>query len=219
MNGKLTGEVLQYMNRLLDRVYDSAVNEQDCHARIVLSRIQTIVDDDFRLHLDNCIIQTRQDLKTTMEAWESSHGGFGFGWGKHYKLKRHSPLVCHTCHKPGHKAIHCRSAQVEPGNTQFATAKDYFMPRCFSCEVMGNKSLDFPNHTKNQDSADKKLDTGPKKDKTQKHQQQSPSRMLRITTPQLLFYGQQLFILLDTGAEMTVVPEEFTLETSAVVGL
>ena len=94
MKGKSTGEVLQYMNRLLDQIYDSAVNEQDHHARIVLSRIRSIVDDDFHLHLENCVVQTRQNLKkTAIEAWESSHRGFGRG--KHYKMKRHSPLVCH----------------------------------------------------------------------------------------------------------------------------
>ena len=61
MKGKSTGDVLKYMNRLLD-------------ARIVLSRIRTIVDDDFCLHLDNCVMQTRQYLKTAIEAWDRAMG-------------------------------------------------------------------------------------------------------------------------------------------------
>jgi len=54
------------MDRLLHRIYDEAETEQDLHARIMISRIRTIVDDNFHLYLDHCSIQIRQDLKQAL---------------------------------------------------------------------------------------------------------------------------------------------------------
>ena len=76
MKGKSTGEVLQLLDRLLSRKYDGAIHEQDKHARVMLACIRTIVDEDLRLHLDHSAVRTREDLKTALELWESSHGGF-----------------------------------------------------------------------------------------------------------------------------------------------
>ena len=52
MKGKSTGEVLQLLDRLLSRIYDGAIDEQDKHARVMLACIRTMVEEDLRLHLD-----------------------------------------------------------------------------------------------------------------------------------------------------------------------
>ena len=77
LRGKSTGEVLQYLERIISTIYEGSTTEQDRQARLMLARICTIVDEDFRLHLDHCAIQTRQDLKLklTLESLESSQSG------------------------------------------------------------------------------------------------------------------------------------------------
>ena len=58
LRGKSTGEVLQYLERIISRIYEGVTTEQDRQARLMLARFRTIVDEDFRLHLDHCAIQT-----------------------------------------------------------------------------------------------------------------------------------------------------------------
>ena len=163
MKGKSTGEVLQLMDRLLNSMYDNADTQEDRHARLILARIRTLVDKDFCLHLDSQAIQTRHDLRRVLEAWESSHGGFGRDEGH----KRHSSLVCHKCHKPGHKAYQCRIAPME--QSMPTSKQDIPVPRCYTCGTLGHKSPECPRKTKELEES-KPKDTSKKKDKYQKIQ-------------------------------------------------
>ena len=72
LRGKSTGEILQHINWNVSRIYEKAATEHDRQARLLLVRIRMIVDEDLRLHLDHCAIQTGQDLHNAMESWESS---------------------------------------------------------------------------------------------------------------------------------------------------
>ena len=202
MKGKSTGEVLQLMDRLLNRMYDNADTQEDHHARLILARIKTRVDKDFRLHLDSQAIQTRHDLRRVLESWESSHGGFGRDEGH----KRHSSLVCHKCHKPGHKAYQCRNTPME--QSMLTSKQDIPVPRCYTCGTLGHKTPECPRKTKELEES-KPKDTSKRKDKYQKIQAAvslHDSERLNMTIATL--FGQNLPILLDTGAEMTVVPQE-----------
>jgi len=208
LRGKSTGEVLQQMNRLLNRVYDNADNYQDRHARLILAIIRTFVDEDFRLHLDNSAIKTRHDLKTALEAWESSHGGFGKEEGHRHKCQ--SPLVCHKCHKPGHKAYQCQTASVEPSTSMPTSRPDTFVPKCYTCSSFGHKSPECPNKQKGPEESTQKEVQAKNKEKLHKTQAAvslEDNEQFNMTTAVL--FGQDLPIPLDTGAEMTVVPQEF----------
>ena len=201
---------MQYLERIIFRIYEGAETEQDRQARLMLARIRMIIDEDFRLHLDHCNIMTWQDLKKALESWETSHSGLHRD--DNNRSKRHASVICHKCHKPGHMAAYCRSAQVDLVQPQTSTQKsDSPVPRCYSCGTLGHKSPDYPNRQKEhiKDMQQKMETQSKKKDRMPKHQAKistADANTYNIVTATLC--GCQLPILLDTGAQMTVVPEE-----------
>jgi len=126
-------------------------------------------------------------------------------------------LVCHKFYWPGHKAAHCRTVSAETSSINPVTTSphhtwhDTFTLRCFSRGILGHKSPYCPNKSKDHDKdSEKGKDISAKrKDKTPKQQSVvslNKSQNYNKTTATL--YGQKLPILLDTDAEITVVPEE-----------
>ena len=85
------------------------------------------------------------------------------------------------------------------------------MPRCFSCGILGHKSPDCPNRNgeqkkeaeQKQELQSKKRDIAPK---NQAKVSIANGDTTNMTTATL--FGQPLSILLDTGSQMTLVPEE-----------
>ena len=82
-------------------------------------------------------------------------------------------------------------------------------PRCYSCGIVGYKSPECPCCNKPAEPEKDKEAVSKKKEKQPKRQVMvSVDESDRENTTMATLYGQQLSVLLDTGAQMTVVPEE-----------
>ncbi len=212
MRGKSSGEYLQHLERLLNRIFDGAEDERDRMAMLMLAKIRSIVGDDFKLHLSNRKIRTMEDLSSALEAWEIARGKLHHEDG--YKHRRYVPLTCHKCHKVGHRAFQCRSGATDPVQQQPQVGlhnREPFLPKCYTCGILGHKSPDCPN--KNTPSQQQK--NGEKSVPTQKRDKHVKSQaevsLIDDKTVNMLeatLFGQQLPCLLDSGAMMTVVPME-----------
>jgi len=120
-------------------------------------------------------------------------------------------IVCHKCHRQGHKAAQCRMGQsIYSPQQQNHQKTESFIPKCFSCGVVGHKSPSCPNrNTEPKKDDEKKEFTGKKKDKAPKQQSKvtiANSEDTNIISATL--YDQPLPLLLDTGAQISVVPGE-----------
>ncbi len=91
MRGKSSGEYLQHLEPLLNRIFDGAEDERDRMAMLMLAKIRSIVGDDFKLHLSNRKIRTIEDLSSALEAWEIARGKLHHEDG--YKHRRYVTRV------------------------------------------------------------------------------------------------------------------------------
>jgi len=174
----------------------------------MLSQTRTIADEDLRLHLDNRDVHNKKDFLEAFSAWEASHGGLV--QEDSYKAKQYTPIVCHKCHKQEHKAVNCRTALGEQGTSHTNSSKaEPTAPRCYSCGIVGQKSPDCPNRNKPTEPEKDKEVAWKKKEKQPKRQAMvSVDESDRENTTMATIYGQQLPVVLDTGAQMSVVPAE-----------
>ncbi len=89
---------------------------------------------------------TMEDLSSALEAWEIARGKLHHEDG--YKHRRYVPLTCHKCHKVGHRAFQYRSGATDPVQQQPQVGLhncEPFLPKCYTCRILGHKSPDCPN--------------------------------------------------------------------------
>ena len=208
---KSLSQVIQMTERLINRALRGALTVQDAIVKIGIARIRSLMSIEGQQHLDSWRINSKEDLRAALQSWESTRGCIVKDeqprWNSQHGQFRKP--VCYKCQKPGHRAAECRSNPSLPSEQ---SRGDSFQTRCFTCGVLGHKSPECPirNGNKSKQSDEKKEPEKSEKSKKKAFKQaevtvlhNGPTNMIEAT-----LYDQPLPLLLDTGAQLSVVPEE-----------
>ena len=118
-------------------------------------------------------------------------------------------LDCFLCSKPGHRAAECKTKstsvkKLEGERTQIT---------CFNCTKPGHKANEYPELAKRhqKDDAGIKDKKNERKDARQRkiEEEQTITRMAPPNTLTGTVNGKETTLLLDTGAEISLIPEEW----------
>ncbi len=179
--------------------------------KLCIAKIRSLLTSEGQQHLDSWRINTKEDLRSALHSWETTRGYIVREerslWNPQFG--QHRRLVCYKCQKPGHRATDCRSTQSSSSDLH---KSDEFVPTCYTCGVVGHKSPDCPSKTSNGSKRVevKKEPENADKSKKKSFKQAEVSVLYNgpTNTIQASLYGQPLPLLLDTGAQLSVVPKE-----------
>ncbi len=173
--------------------------------KLCIAKSQSLLTSEGQQHLDSWRINTKEDLRSALHSWETTRGYIVREerslWNPQFG--QHRRLVCYKCQKPGHRATDCRSTQSSSSDLH---KSDGFVPTCYTCGVVvGHKSPDCPSKTSN---GSKSVRRSLRMLTSRRRSLSNKLRSACSTTDLLTLYGQPLPFLLDTGAQLSVVPKE-----------
>ena len=123
--------------------------------------------------------------------------------------------MCFKCGKIGHKATECHYSGSGSNSQLKPTEKSF---TCFSCGQPGHISPNCLNKSRD-DKADIKKDNGKKPAKIIKNSLVSISEEECLNYVKGRIDNKDIQVLLDTGAQISVMPEEMVPDTAKTGGI
>ena len=195
--------------QLLRRMVAPNKASEEVEFSILRGWVGTVVSKRARAALDARVVENAADLINALQdhlvlegdRTEGQAAIFKKGSGEGRK-DRGSSLTCFKCGKAGHKAFECWAGKGGPSRAKPAVSISGSGPSkivCYTCGEEGHKSPQCPKNLKGEK-------TGPKdfKPKPVKRIWRSQPSSVQLSGE---VNGQEVMILLDSGAAISVVPE------------
>ena len=208
MKGKSTAQAIQLLLRLLTRATKDAPSKEMTLAKLVIAKARTMLSARGKQYIDSRIPRTIADLREVLQSWEATEGTL-------FAVPEKPRSSCFKCGKPGHRAAECFAMMSGAGNDT-PKREDRPVFSCYTCGQPRHKSPDCPNKA---ESSNNRKDVDARKKDGRK-----ALRNIRVSTSSddanvilAMVEGKQLPLLLDTGAQISVMPAEL-VPTSAKTG-
>ena len=154
--GMHTAGVWGKLTRLVRQATKRANKVVDAVALLSFAKIRSVQSTAGMRFLDNRMIETEEDAKTALQAWEASGGLLYYEEYYHEKQKwrelhRNTAFSCPRCGEEGQKAAVCpnscsKGPQKEQQQTKRDSKKDVTQSIiCYGCGQQGHKANNCPN--------------------------------------------------------------------------
>jgi len=174
--------------------------------KLLIARIRSILPIRGRQYLDGRQITDITGLREVLQSWEATEGSI-VPEEKWNKPSKSFALNCFKCGHFGHKAIDCREGTPSSDNFQKgnSASSEKHAFTCFACGKPGHKSPDCPNRAVKREPEERK-ETEKKKSLT--NNRISTTDLDDFNIVQATIGDSKLPLLLDSGAQISVIPEE-----------
>ena len=203
--GLSAGELYQKGLKLARRMLAPCVATPELEFALLKGWIYTVIPKRARASLDARVVSKAAELVAALQDFLTLEGESGSGVTAVFKGRtgdggrERSSLTCFTCGKVGHRAIDCWQGKGGAGGPKEGAAGPKPKIVCFTCGIEGHKSPQCPRNVRNEKGAGK--DARPK---PIKRIWESPSGCAQLEG---VVNGHEAHVLLDSGADISVVPE------------
>ena len=210
-NGMTADQLYHRGLQLLRRMVAPSRASEEVEFAILRGWVGTVVSKRARAALDARVVENAADLINALQDHLVLEGDRTEGQAAIFKKvggegskDRVSSLTCFKCGKTGHKAFECwagkggpSSSLAETAPTSSGTGSSKIV--CYTCVEEGHKSPQCPKNIKGEKTGPKDLKPKPVK-RIWRSQPSSVQLSGEVN-------GQEVMILLDSGAAISVVPE------------
>ncbi len=225
-SGKSVREVVWSGTLLLERLFSGCESVYDCIIEIMKALLRQVLSETEQAVLDSKMIKCKQDLIEAGDAIDtimdgkklghkkdlsnSKHFGTSNSGYRHYTNPHPAQITCFKCNRQGHRAIDCRSRF--PQQRPYPGYTSYTQPKCFTCGQLGHKSPECPKNMKEDDQ--------PKNNNQLVMKNSRGDKKANVVVldehnnvVEAAVNGKEVTVILDTGAQISVVPASLVEST------
>ncbi len=224
-SGKSVREVVWSGTLVLERLFSGCESVYDCIIEIMKALLRQVLSETEQAVLDSKMIKCKQDLIEAGDAIDaimdgkklghkkdlsnSKHFGTSNSGYRHYTNPHPAQITCFKCNRQGHRAKDCRSRF--PQQRPYPGYTSYTQPKCFTCDQLGHKSPGCPKNMK---------DDQPKNNNQLVMKNSRGDKKVNVVVldehnnvVEAAVNGKEVTVILDMGAQISVVPASLVEST------